>query len=233
MVFFVRPALCALIVIAACSEVFAAKNARSTPVEVRNRTSNTSSRSSANESTREEKEADTLRTVLEAALNMFVMLALGTASVVALLTRDPVFSRKPLGWIWILFGFVPLASRAVSGMVNGAVPPVLELIIFASLAVPVVIPAVLMVKKDGKSVSVIRAYAWMGLSVFGIVFLIFLLSVPALFIQLVQGRSSVKDPLAFLGTEFAGVVWTGCAVFISGATLKVVSRLMRERARRA
>jgi len=232
MVFFVRFALCALIVLAACSELPAAGSGGSAPVEVRDGASATSSRRSANKATREEV-ADTLRTVLEAAINMLVILTLGMVSLVALLARDPVFSRKLTGWIWIFFGFVPLASRIVSGMVGGVVPPMLELVVFASLGIPVLLPAVSMVKKDGKGVSVIRAYAWMGLSVFGIVFLIFLLCIAAIFTQLALGRSFTENPLEVLGTGFVGSVWTGCAVFISSATLKVVSRLMKERARRA
>ena len=158
----------------------------------------------------------------EAIISLIVMMLLAITTVISLLKlkKDQDSARKIIAWVWIILGTVPLQS-AVINQVFEEDTSLIPVIIFGIFAVPIIIPAILLKKQVGKGLSFILSYAWIGISVFGVIFLFFAIGIPVLFIKAVTGQSPFE--VFFLCVLI--VLWTGAGVLIFSATIKVLKTI--------
>jgi hypothetical protein len=132
-------------------------------------------------------------------------------------------SRKILAWIWIILGTVPLQSAIANGIIYDS-KFLTEAIVYSSFAIPVIIPALFLVKTEKICRKIILAYSWLGLSVVGLFFLLFTLGAPiALFNEYRYGGG--ENIPSLIMTSFAGAIWTGAALFIFYASIKTLRKI--------
>ncbi len=159
---------------------------------------------------------------MEAALNLAIIILLATTAAAPLFMphSNPDAARKIVSWIWMFFATIPLMSEIIHSLFDeNSIGP--GTIVFASLAVPVILPAFFLHKRPGKGLSFILAYAWGGVGIFGVVFLLALVGTPVLFIKMVVGGVPHK---VFLTAVFMAV-WSGSALFICASTINTLKKI--------
>ena len=162
--------------------------------------------------------------IIEGALNLLIIVFLAATAVVPLfvLKSDSDATRRIVSWIWGGFALAPLSSTFIHQLFESS--PGYDYtgaIVFATIAIPILIPAVFLHRRPGRSLSFIFTYAWIGIGIFGIVFLLAMIGTPVIFIKVVVGRA----PLEVFLTAIFMMIWTGSALFICASTIKTLKKI--------